>query len=524
MVRIFRLAALLPIASALLSTNEAPHAKRVAIIGAGAAGSSAAYHLSLYATEASIPVNISVFERNAYIGGRTTTVNVWDDPTFPVELGGSIFVEVNHIMVEAMERFRLDPASLGEVDVEGIAMPELGVWNGEEFVLVTTKEDGWWDKAKLLWRYGAAPLWTNRLMKSAVGKFLTMYDEPVFPWKSLSEVVEKVGLLEATGVTGEQYLKTNGIGEAFAREIIQASTRVNYASNLGYIHGLETMVCMATNGAMAIKGGNWQIFANMLNASSASVHLNTTVLKIGKQSDNAYQVTLKNGQSDMFDEVILAAPLQYSDLVIDPAPQHVPDEIPYMKLHTTLFATPHLLDPAVFNLAPGTTVPQFILTTLPPTESPADSAGSPGFYSISIHNSGVNPHSTPPRVEYVYKIFSPAVITSSFLSHIIGRPVSDHEAEKGDRNGTISWIKHKIWHSYPREYPRVTFEEISLDEGLWYTSGMESFISTMETSALSGKNVAKLIRDGWVGAKQGKMGVPDVFADGRGAELWEEEL
>lgn len=149
-------------------------------------------------------------------------MNVWDDPTFPVELGGSIFVEVNHIMVEATERFRLKPASMGDVEVEGVALPELGVWNGEEFVLVTTKEDGWWDKAKLLWRYGAAPLWTNRLMKSAVGKFLTMYEEPVFPWKSLSEVVEKVGLLEATGVTGEQYLKANGIGEAFAREVIQA--------------------------------------------------------------------------------------------------------------------------------------------------------------------------------------------------------------------------------------------------------------------------------------------------------------
>jgi prenylcysteine oxidase/farnesylcysteine lyase len=35
-------------------------------------------------------------------------------------------------------------------------------------------------------------------------------------------VVESVGLLEVTGVTGEQYLRTNGIGEAFSREVIQA--------------------------------------------------------------------------------------------------------------------------------------------------------------------------------------------------------------------------------------------------------------------------------------------------------------
>ena len=138
----------------------------------------------------------------------------------PVELGGSIFVEVNHIMMEAMKKFNLS------VDTHDLAaqleLPELGIWNGHEFLIVTRAEDGWWDKAKLLWRYGTAPLWTNRLMKRAVGKFLTMYDEPVFPWKSLSDVVEQVGLLDTTGVTGEQYLKTNGIGEAFAREIIQA--------------------------------------------------------------------------------------------------------------------------------------------------------------------------------------------------------------------------------------------------------------------------------------------------------------
>lgn len=147
-------------------------------------------------------------------------MDAWDEIDFPVELGGSIFVEVNQIMMEAMKHFNLSSTS-HDIATQ-LAMPDLGVWNGQEFVLITRSEDGWWDKAKLLWRYGTAPLWTNRLMKKAVGKFLTMYDAPQFPWKSLSDVVESVGLLEATGVTGEQYLKTNGIGEAFAREIIQA--------------------------------------------------------------------------------------------------------------------------------------------------------------------------------------------------------------------------------------------------------------------------------------------------------------
>ena len=59
-----------------------------------------------------------------------------------------------------------------------------------------------------------------------------------------------------------------------------------------------------------------------------------------------------------------------------------------------------------------------------------------------------------------------------------------------------------MWNSYPYLPPRLTFEDIRLDPGnfgggLWYTSGIESFISTMETSSLMGMNVAKLVVDHW---------------------------
>ena len=64
-----------------------------------------------------------------------------------------------------------------------------------------------------------------------------------------------------------------------------------------------------------------------------------------------------------------------------------------------------------------------------------------------------------------------------------------------DSGDAISWYYPHIWRSYPYEYPRVTFEEIELARGFYYTSGIESFISTMETSALMGMNVAQLIVD-----------------------------
>lgn len=129
---------------------------------------------------------------------------------------------MNHLLVNATRDFNLSTTLHEDSLATRLELPDLGIWDGKQFVLVTREEDGWWDKAKLLWRYGLAPLKTNRLMKSVVGRFLDMYEEPVFPWKNLGETLEAQGLLDITGVTGEQYLKANGIGDAFANEVIQA--------------------------------------------------------------------------------------------------------------------------------------------------------------------------------------------------------------------------------------------------------------------------------------------------------------
>ena len=285
------------------------------------------------------------------------------------------------------------------------------------------------------------------------------------------------------------------------------------------------MVCMATNGAMQVAGGNWLIFAHMLKHSKAATKLNTTITKVSKQDDKTYELTTSDGQISTFDEVILASPLQHADLTIDPEPRKAPDEIPYTKLYVTLFATPHMLDPKAFNLPEDKPVPQYVLTTLPPNEEVVDGVGSPGFYSISVVDQGANPHASPIRLEAIYKIFSPEPVDQKILSHILGHDVSKHEAKHGDVNGTVSWIHHKVWNSYPKEYPRVTFEEIELDDNLWYTSGIESFISTMETSALSGKNVARLISDQWAAEKSGeKSGSEDTKLEPEASKIWQEEL
>jgi len=354
------------------------------------------------------------------------------------------------------------------------------------------------------------------LMKSTVGRFDKMYDEPQFPFASLTKVAADVDLLGATSSTGEQYIANNGIGSAFGHDIIQASTRVNYAQNLRYINGLLAMVCMATDGAEAVEDGNYQIFDHMLKAAKANVRLNTEVSHITKSHDGKYM--LEHGSSTKlahhgppalahhgnmaYDVVVIAAPYQFSNLTLDRHIKHVPAEIAYVQLHVTLLISPHLLSPAYFNMVPGKAAPKVILTTLQPNEEPLEGVagvGSPGFFSISLLSPITNPSTH--GVEYLYKIFSPSPLNSTFLAGILGLQGS-YDAESAIGEKDISWIYRKVWNSYPYEVPRTTFEEIELDEGLYYTSAMDGFISTMETNALSGKNVARLLVDRW----RGRMG------------------
>jgi len=181
------------------------------VLGAGSAGSSTAYHLRKFASESDIAVNITLFEQSSFVGGRSTTVNAYDDPKEQVELGASIFVDVNAILSNATRDFGLTvkkPKS-GENDL-------LGVFDGERFVLITKDGDfSYWDLAKMFWKYGWSPVRTQKLMKKTITEFLKLYDPPFFPFRSLSARANDLSLVTYSGVTGKQLLEANKVGLTF---------------------------------------------------------------------------------------------------------------------------------------------------------------------------------------------------------------------------------------------------------------------------------------------------------------------
>ena len=110
-------------------------------------------------------------------------------------------------MYEATKKFnltRIDPGS----DETGI----LGVWDGKKFVYQQDDTSwDWWNLTKLFWKYGSAPYFTRSLVQKVVKTFLKLYDEPYFPFRSLTTRAFELDLAKVTGVTGAQYLAANKV-------------------------------------------------------------------------------------------------------------------------------------------------------------------------------------------------------------------------------------------------------------------------------------------------------------------------
>jgi len=395
-----------------------------------------------------------------------------------------------------------------------------------------------------------------------------LYDAPDFPFRSLGDAARAVGLSpDVTGTTGAEYLLRQGVGALFMTEVVQASTRVNYAQNLGQMHALEAMVCLATDGAMSVEGGNWRIFAGMAKASGAEVRLGEEVRGVRRLAGGGYRVFSKalhdeedarsdgdwDEEGELFDAVILAAPYHASNIEVrPPIPKaSLPRNASYVTLHVTLLATPNLLSPAFFNLPATSPVPRVVLTTLPNgSVTSAPQVGPASFWSISTLRATRNPR-TGDR-EWLYKIFSPELVDGDTLVRMFDLPgqapaeaknscVSGEGCAPGEDEPTgVSWIYRKVWQSYPYLPPRTEFDALCLDcamddagcEGedadrgeagvprdskggcgngaFYYTSAMEPFISTMETSSLSGMNVAKLLVDDWVGHHARTPGIQEA--------------
>jgi len=442
-----------------ISSSSTP---RIAIIGAGAGGSSAAFWISKAKERFGLDIQMDVYEAADYIGGRTTIVHPYDNKSLPgLELGASVFVKLNKILWRAADEFNLTRLNVEELDYE------TGIWNGRE--VFVSFSGSWWDTLTLLWRYGIlSPKRTQTAVRTLSDRMLDVYRPDSPRWDNISSLVETFGWTKVVNSTAVDFFAGQGVSETYIFEVIQAATRVNYDQNTDAINGLSGAVSMAAEGARNIKGGNKQIFEQFLNRSGADVYLNTKVKSITESASSGWSLKSTRGTIG-YKAVILATPFYSSDIIVPPSISKQIPEQPYVNLHVTILSTTAAHpNPKYFGMPAGSKVPRVILTT---KERPTGST-PPEFSSISYGG----------RIredEWAVKIFSDARLSNEWLDNMF--------------QGQVKWVTRKKWDAYPKLPPTTNFPPVKLDRGFYYVNAFEPFMSTMETQTVSSRNVVDLL-------------------------------
>jgi prenylcysteine oxidase/farnesylcysteine lyase len=452
---------------------------RVAIVGAGAAGSSAAFWISKAKERFGFEVEVDVFDRESYIGGRSTTVYPYNDTTNlkPIELGASIFVRTNKNLWRASDEFNLTRLDFEDED------SDMGIWDGQKFLL-TTGGGGylsdWWSTLKVLWRYGyTAPTRTRNIVKTMTAQFIQLYSPEAPRWDNISSLALSFEWTDMLSQSMAEYLDTHGVSPKFTREFVEAATRVNYGQDVDKIHALEGACSMAATGATSIQGGNFQIFEQFLLRSKAHLFLSTTVHSIKRNSDipghPSWTVRTDRGSED-YEAVIIAAPIHSTGISLPSAISSRIPKQPYVHLHVTLLATTSPRpNPEYFSLSPSSKVPSMVLTTY---EGVRNGGKEPEFNSLSYHGYITKGVDGVPD-QWSVKIFSKERISDEWLDKMF--------------MGQVGWVYRKEWDAYPQLPPTTSFPPVKLDEGLYYVNAFEPFISTMETETIASRNVVDLL-------------------------------
>ncbi|TIB71849.1 hypothetical protein E3Q23_03609 [Wallemia mellicola] len=441
----------------ILSIITFTNAIRVAIVGSGAAGSTAAYYLTKAAEQNAGDVDIDVFEKRYVAGGRSRVVFPHNNETYDsVELGASIFVDANKNMVKAVNDFDFDLADKGTDD--------FGIYNGKNFVF---KSSSWTylDYVKLIWSSDASEhpyafsitLLTKFIqVKQAIDKFLLLYN-PEFirnhgPWEHVDDMLGDLDMIDLVKEDALSYF-TNSL---FANEVVEAATRVNYGQNLDTIHALGALVSMAGSNGMSVEGGNYKIFERFLEESNAHVHFGSEVIDVQRSRNNQWEVYLTSGKTaEDYDYLILAAPLPIF-------------QVPYVKLHVTLLTTnaTTYADNALPGL--GENPPTMILTTNEEARKHSSYFTKPS--PLNFNSINYVQQAKEGSDEHVVKIFSEDddAWSDGDLHSLFGGPQN------------VRWIHRHTFNAYPYLQPRKQIEDLppfKIDEGLYYTNVMEPMIS-----------------------------------------------
>ena len=124
--------------------------------------------------------------------------------------------------------------------------------------------------------YGRSAFTVRSLVQKTVASFVNLY-HPEFvsqgAFTSIANFSAATNLQDAASVSASDYFSTQGVSDLFTNELTSAATQVNYGTPVSRLHGVGALVSLAATGAVAVRGGNRQIFENFVGKSGARLRL-----------------------------------------------------------------------------------------------------------------------------------------------------------------------------------------------------------------------------------------------------------
>ncbi|XP_056288191.1 prenylcysteine oxidase 1 [Pseudoliparis swirei] len=455
--------------------------KRIAVVGAGIGGASAAFYLR---QEFGAGVKIDVFEPGA-VGGRLATVKIGD---YEYETGGAVIHPLNLHMKHFMEKLGIPQRK--EVP------SKMAIFDGKE---LTFEESDWFivNLLRILWQFGFSVLRMHMWVESVMDKFMRIYQyqQYGYSFSSVDRLLHAMGgdsFLTLLNQTLEETMRTEGFSQVFLNNMVAPITRINYGQSVR-INGFVGAVSLAgaASGLWAVDGGNKRVCSGLLyNSKSELVTARVTSISVKVRPSKAgtttsfYEVNYvgESGSAhSLYDIVVIATPLHQgkSDITFSgfspPIPSHYPG-----RYHQT-----------VSTLVRGMLNVSFLGTTEPASEFTVSDILTTDSKDSVINSLGsVDPvhipqdYKRPPASQTkVWKVFSSQPLSREQLQDMF-----------------LSWdsVSETRWLAYPSYRPphRKTPPFI-LHNRLYYLNALEWAASAMELSAVSARNVALLAHHRW---------------------------
>jgi hypothetical protein len=508
---------------------------RVAIIGAGIAGATAAHHVhKLNLT--SQPTSITIFEQGDRVGGRIHSFQ--PDTAFhrTLEAGATEFSSDDTCIISAAHDLGLTvyesedytsshiPASV--FAQHGLQVKEINC-NVEsptyEDVLLHVRKWVWalvhlrkpnhhfskyWktpshvDLIRAVWRYGSSVLTVRDLVSSTAWKWRSFADAE--PFDNIGEELRRIGLFDYDLTPASGLYDNLSVPDGLRNEVLQpCSIGLNHRT-LEEAAALASLLSLRKIHRSFLYRGNIQLVDRLLQASNATVRLQRKVTAISPGSERRYRLTHLSAagaaqpseEHSEFDAVIIATPLSINDLDLSQLnlPASWSPAATFNEAHITHFTStaPLAANMTAMNVSISA---HSILTTSAPTNATK---------ILSIHQSEACYRRIPCfwddecdqcEDENLFRVYSRHRLSDGEVLKLINHAQKEGSREEGDLPG-ISWIHRYAW---PRAFSGRTKDvanvslQVEVAPGLYYLGGAEEVVAGMEMSCRMGRNAARLL-------------------------------